>query len=266
MLLLRKVVRLPLAFLWLLVGVLWIRGALLWDRLRGRPRYQGAARCAQAWWCRGLCRLLGIRVQIEGESLAAGPVLVVANHISWLDIPVFAAYWPLAFLSKSEVRRWPLVGGVASGLGTLYIERGERDGAARAAERMRERLAAGERVLFFPEGTTSEGFGLLPFRPRLLQAALDAGAVVQPVTIRYTDADGTISRLAPFINDTPLIRHTLRLAGQARMNVRIHVGQPIVTLGKGRTDVAREARAAMAASLGLDEFDDVPVKTVSQAS
>jgi 1-acyl-sn-glycerol-3-phosphate acyltransferase len=244
--LIRQFSRIPLLLAWVLAGTAWIRGALWWDRWRGQPWHTGAARRAQAHWCRILCIMLGLRLRLTGHEIAQGPALLVSNHISWLDITCVAAHWPVAFLSKSEVRKWPLIGSVASGLGTLYIDRGGRDAASAAAAQMRERLASGERVLFFPEGTTSDGTGLLPFRPRLFQAAIDSGSLVQPLTLSYHRADGTLSDEAPFIDAVPLLRQVWRLTRVACLEVRIHVGESIEAAGRGRSELARLTREAIA--------------------
>ena len=216
----RQTIRLCRTALHVLVGSFAIRAAAAWDRLRGHPLHGGLARRVQARWCRKLCRILGMRVHVAGAALAEGPLLVVANHISWLDIPVIASHWGVGFLSKAEVRRWPLIGSAAAGLGTLFIRRGQRDAAADAAAAIRERLRAGYRVLIFPEGTTGDGGGLLPFRPRLYQAALDADAPVQILAISYHHPDGTPCREVPFVGDESLLVNFLRIAALPGLEAR----------------------------------------------
>ena len=127
----------------------------------------------QAWAAR-LLALTGIRLQVSGEPMAAGPVLLVANHISWLDIVVMHAAGYCRFVSKADVAHWPLVGRLATGAGTLYIERASRRDAMRVVHHMRDRLAAGDVVAIFPEGTTGDGRALLPFHANLVQAAISA--------------------------------------------------------------------------------------------
>lgn len=207
----------------------------------------------QARWCRRLCRLLGLKIRVEGEALPApGPMLVVANHISWLDVPVIASLLGVGFLSKSEVRRWPLIGAVATGLGTLYIERGRKDAAGDAAEAMRERMKAGHPVLFFPEGTTSDGSGLLPFRPRLYQSAVDADAPVRPLTLSYHRPDGSLCLEASFTNNQRLLFHLIRLCAEPALYVRVRIG--VELRGQGRTELARASRAEMERLLETPEL------------
>ncbi len=250
---LRLGLRLPLVIMLLLFGAPWIYCAVLWDRARNQPLQAGAARRALQLWCRWVCRLLGIRFAIGGEPLLDGPVLVAANHISWLDIPCVAAFWPLGFLSKAEVRGYPLIGPVATALGTLYIERGGPGAAAEAGEHMRRRLVAGRPVLFFPEGTTSDGNTLLPFRPRLFQAAIDAGVPVQPLSIDYLDRNGERSSLAPHVIGDPLPGYIWRLLRGEGFDVVMRLGKPLRTLDRGRTELARRVQGQIAAALGLTQ-------------
>lgn len=244
---LRQFVRILVGLLHVLTGAVWIGTAVAWDRLRRRRPVHGLAVRAHALWARLLCALLGVRRRRTGAALVEGPALIVCNHISWLDVPVLAAELPVVFLSKSELRGWPVVGPVATGLGTLYIERGRKHAASAAIAAISERLAAGERVLIFPEGTTGTGEELLPFRPRLYQAAVAAGVPVQPASLRYLDAAGGRCRIAPFVGDTPLLKHVLRLTRTPRLRVELALGEPIPSAGRGRSALAQLSAEAVAA-------------------
>lgn len=219
------------------------------DRLRGRDPLLGAGRRAQRLWCRACCRVLGVRLRGAGYALAPGPVLVVANHVSWLDIVCLAASAPVTFLSKSEVRRWPVVGRVATALGTVYIDRGRERAADRARTAIAGALAAGQRVVLFPEGTTSPGDGVRPFRPRLYQAALDAGAPVQPVTLCYRDAAGGHFRAAAFLDDQGLLASVWGIAGAPGLEAVV-MGHPPLPPEGGRTMLARASHGRVTAGLG----------------
>lgn len=236
----RRLLRVALAGPYTLIGGIWIVSAVALERGRGVPPH-GLGRWAQRQWCRGLCRLLGARLVVRGERPVSGPVLLVANHVSWLDIVCLAALWPVAFLSKSEVRRWPVIGRAASALGTVYIDRGRQSAAERAAAAMRERLRAGARVLFFPEGTTGDGRGVRPFRARLYQAAIDAGAPVQAVALRYHAGDGHAGGV-PFTEEQSLVANLWQVAGYPRLTVTVTVGPPRVTHELGRSELARTTR------------------------
>jgi len=253
----RQLYRFIWAALHVLFGSFAIRAAALWDRLRGHHVHEGWARRAQARWCRTMCRILRVRIHVDGEPLANGPLLVVANHVSWLDIPVIACHWGVVFLSKYEVQRWPLIGPAATGLGSLYIERGRKGAAADATAAIRDRLRAGQRVLFFPEGTTGDGSQLLPFRPRLYQAALEASVPVQTLAISYHHRNGEPSSEAAYIGDDTLLAHFLRVSALPGLDVRVRVGPPLAVEGLNRSELARHTRRHIGALLGQDELDQV---------
>ncbi|MGR3914233.1 MAG: 1-acyl-sn-glycerol-3-phosphate acyltransferase [Gammaproteobacteria bacterium] len=130
---------------------------------------------------------LGVRVRVFGAPPAEG-ALLLANHISWLDPLVFGAQWPVIFLANSETARWPVLGWIIRTSGALFIERGR--GAQRAVLEIGAALRARRRVVIFPEGRTGDGRTVARFQPRLLQAAVDTGAPLQPVALRYRDAAG----------------------------------------------------------------------------
>ena len=159
----------------------------------------------QAWALRMLA-LLGIRLELHGEPPATGPVLLVANHISWLDILVMHAARHCRFVAKAEVRHWPLIGTLASGGGTLYIERESRRDAMRVVHHMAESLKRGEIVAVFPEGTTSDGRELLPFHGNLIQAAISADAPAQPVALCFLDSATRETSFSPcYIGDDSFV-------------------------------------------------------------
>jgi 1-acyl-sn-glycerol-3-phosphate acyltransferase len=156
-------------------------------------------------WCARMLRLLGVSLQSEGVP-RGGATLVVANHVSWLDILALNAVQPARFVSKADVRRWPLMGWLVACSGTLFIERARRRDALRVVHQMAEALKAGHTVAVFPEGTTSDGHGLLPFHANLLQAAIAAATPVQPVALRFSDRANGVSPAAAFVGDTHLLR------------------------------------------------------------
>src|SRR4051812_20617020 len=163
-------------------------------------------------WARGMLRVLGIELRISGVPPDHGPLLLVANHISWLDILVLHAARHCRFVSKSEVRHWPLVGTLATGGGTLYIERASRRDAMRVVHQMSASLQAGDIVAVFPEGTTSDGVDLLPFHANLIQAAVAVDAPVLPVGLQFLDTrTGAHSRSAAYIDDDTLMGSVWRL-------------------------------------------------------
>lgn len=249
----RRLIRIPLLSVHVVLGVLVINLCVMFDRVTRRPLHQGVARQAQVFWCHSICLLMGVRIRRSGQPMQQPPVLIACNHVSWLDILVVAASWEVSFLSKSEVRHWPGVGAVATGLGTLYIERGKRDASLQTIRLMSDRLQENSRVLFFPEGTTNGGETLLPFRPRLFQSAMNAGVPVQPLTIRYVRRrDGRVCDAAPFVDQQPLLSHVIRLAGEPGIDALLTVGEPVPSEGCSRNQLAllmREQMAVMFVSL-----------------
>ena len=156
-------------------------------------------------WCRGMLRCLGIRVVVQGE-LHASPVMIVANHVSWIDILAINSARSVRFVSKADIRAWPVLGWLVACGGTLFIERERKRDAMRVVHQVADALKAGDVVAVFPEGTTSDGHGVLPFHANLLQAAITTGTPVQPVALRYADAASSVSAAAAYIGDTTLLQ------------------------------------------------------------
>ena len=177
------------------------------------PRLDAAARQARIrWWSNKMLRLIGIVLRVEGAA-ATGGSLLVANHISWLDIMVVHAVVPEArFVSKADVKAWPLVSRLVDAAGTLYLERERKRDALRVVHDVAEALVAGQTVAIFPEGTTSTGHGLLPFHANLLQAAIATATPVQPVALRFSDSTHAVSEAVEFVGATSLLQSLWRSA------------------------------------------------------
>jgi 1-acyl-sn-glycerol-3-phosphate acyltransferase len=201
----------------------------------------------QAWAARML-QVLAIELRVEGQPPAKGPMLLVANHLSWLDILVVHAARHCRFVAKSDVRHWPLIGPLATGAGTLYIERDKRRDALRVVHHMAESLRAGEIVAVFPEGTTGDGTQVLPFHANLFQAALSADAPVQPVALRYVDAaTGEDSPGPLYLGDETLVASLWRTLNSPPIVAEIRFGQPQAAQGRDRRRWSHDLRAAVAA-------------------
>jgi len=193
-----------------------------------------------------LTATLPFRVQVRGE-LPDRPMLWLANHLSWTDIALLGSLTPLSFLSKSEVRRWPVIGWLAQQAGTLFIRRGAGD-SAEVRQLLGDHLQAGRPLLIFPEGTTTDGTALRTFHARLLSCAIDAGVPLQPVALRYR-RQGEPDRLTPFVGDDDLLSHLLRLLRDEEADVEIQLLTPIETTGLNRNSLARLSHAAIAEAL-----------------
>lgn len=203
----------------------------------------------QRWTCLFMKRLvaaLPFDVKVVGE-LPQRPMLWVSNHVSWTDIPLLGMLTPLSFLSKAEVRHWPVAGWLAEKAGTLFIRRGSGDSRL-INQRLAEQLHRGRNLLIFPEGTTTNGESLRTFHGRLMASALEAGVAVQPVAISYR-RDGVPDAQAPFIGDDDLLSHLGRLLRGERGSVHIQLLEPIPSQGLDRAELARQAQQAVRLAL-----------------
>jgi 1-acyl-sn-glycerol-3-phosphate acyltransferase len=199
----------------------------------------------QAWSLRML-GLLGVGLEVRGRPPTSGPVLLVANHISWLDILVMHAACYCRFVSKADVRQWPLIGTLATGGGTIYIERESRRDALRVVHHVTASLKRGEVVAVFPEGTTGDGITLLPFHANLIQAAISADAPVQPVALGFVDvASGGISHTPSYIGDETMFGSVWRTLSGPPLVAVVHYGESEQAAGRGRREWAADLRSAV---------------------
>jgi len=199
-------------------------------------------------WALVLLRLVAIQLVVKGEPPEHGPVLLAANHISWLDMVVLMASCPNRFVAKAEVRRWPVVGTLSASTGTLFVTRESARDAVRVVHQMAECLKAGEVLTIFPEGTTSNGEQLLPFHANLFQAAISADVPVQPVALQFVDVATGQASLAPcYIGDDTLLQSLWRTLCTAPLGAVVSFGQPQRPLGRDRRALARDTQAAVLA-------------------
>lgn len=212
------------------------------------------------WWSRRIIRISGVRLVVTG-SLAPdqGGQMFVLNHISWLDIYVVHAIRASRFVAKSEIRKWPLIGYLCEQTGVIFLERGRRRAVHEANQRLAQVMRDGDRVAVFPEGTTSFGTDLLAFHANLIQPAIEAGLPVYPIALRYQKPNGEYTPDAAYVGDTSLWESLLMVLRGAPIVAQATILQPIDTKGKTRHEVAREARAAIAVSLGFETGDRPPV-------
>jgi 1-acyl-sn-glycerol-3-phosphate acyltransferase len=205
------------------------------------------------WWSAKMLRMLGITLQVQG-SFRPGAKLVVANHVSWLDIMAVHAVCPEArFVSKADVQHWPLVGRLVAAAGTLYIERERARDALRVVHQMAAAMDEGETVAVFPEGTTGPGPELLPFHANLLQAAIAGGTPVQPVALRYDDAHGRYSAAARFIGNTTLAQSLWMLARGERLRLHLSVLPAQGSRHADRRSLTALLRGQIAEALAADD-------------
>ena len=197
-------------------------------------------------WYQTSCDIIGLKVVTVGEPCAK-PVLMVSNHISWLDIVLLASVSNPRFLSKAEVRRWPLIGWAGQQLDTLFIQRGQRSASEAASASIATGLEAGDRILIFPEGTTTDGKVIGRIHARLFGAAISTETQVQPIVIHYTDGNTTAhtSELIPYIGDQTLIANLWALLECKHPTAHVYCLAPLLSAGKTRKALVAEVHAAM---------------------
>ncbi|SDI30055.1 lysophospholipid acyltransferase family protein [Pseudomonas abietaniphila] len=235
------------------IRVLWVIGLgltiagtfALMERLRVGNSMARRQRWT-SWFMARLTAALPFRVTVSG-TLPAQPALWVSNHVSWTDIPLLGMLAPLSFLSKAEVRTWPVAGWLALKAGTLFIRRGSGDSKL-IQKQMGQHLLGNHSLVIFPEGTTTDGTRLRTFHGRLLSSAIETGTPVLPVAIRYV-RDGKPDHIAPFIGDDDLLSHLRRLFANEVSNVHIQLLEPIASHGKERAALAFEAQTAVQTAL-----------------
>jgi 1-acyl-sn-glycerol-3-phosphate acyltransferase len=199
-------------------------------------------------WMGVLLRLLRIKIILHGRFEAA-PVLIVANHVSWLDIPVLLVLLKPSIVSKKELKHWPLIGKPAEKFGTLFLARGDSEDTRLLSNQIAFLLTQRKKIAVFPEGTTTNGRTVQRFYPRLFQAAIYAKAPVQPVAICYTDKYNRLDDKAPFVGDDDLLSHLWRFVGSAKTIVHVHALPPLMSAGASRRILADKAHSVIVATL-----------------
>ncbi|MYS52430.1 1-acyl-sn-glycerol-3-phosphate acyltransferase, partial [Streptomyces sp. SID6013] len=197
-------------------------------------------------WCRWVVRAAGVRVRVTGTAAPEGGLLLVANHVSWLDIPLLAAVRPARMLAKSEIRHWPVAGGPAARAGVLFVERDRMRALPHTVDAIARTLGTGAAVAAFPEGSTWCGRARGPFSRAVFQAALDAGVPVQPVRIRYLAGERAVSTTPAFVGADTLLASLWRVASARGLTAEVQVC-PAVPPGRhpDRRSLARAAEQAV---------------------
>ena len=232
----------------LLVGLHLLHGAgqvgLLFPLL-GEPWRQRLKRA----WSRQLLEILGIRIETVGYLTDIDRGLLVGNHISFLDIFLINAVLPSAFVAKSDVARWPLIGWLTRRTGTVFIQRGSRKAAHATQQQMLATLGNGQRLAIFPEGTTTAGDRLLPFHAALFQGAIDAAAPVHALAVSYRDRFGAPSAAPAYIDEISLIGCLISVLGAGGLVARIELAASYAPPLADRRHLAHQARQAIAVKL-----------------
>lgn len=235
---LRVAWRLLAVALWLFSGAFL---ALFFLRLDGQRAYAAFQLKLVRWWSNRLLRILGVSLSVRGQ-LQAAPVWV-ANHVSWLDILVLMAVSPSRFLSKAEVAGWPLIGWLAQRVGTVFIRRGSGETDA-TTHQLRQLIVLGDRVLFFPEGTSTAG-SPVRFHARLFSLPLSMGVSVAPIALIYHDGQVMPRSDLAYIGEQSFMQNLLHLVAQQGIMAEVNLLPAIETEGLTRNQLAQQAEASV---------------------
>ena len=227
-----------------------------------RSGLEKKGRIIKAWAAR-LIDWLGIRIVVKGLENVASPSaqscgvtpgekgrLVVSNHVSFLDIFTLDAVLPSGFVAKAEIAKWPVFGRIAKAVGTIFIERGNKRALLGIGASMKSAIEAGRTLLMFPEGTTSDGTGLLKLHANLFDAAAKTGANVIPVVLRYKSR-GEITTAPAYVGDTGLFECLWSVVNTPDLTVEVIVGQPFT--GEDRHSLCKQASAVMSRAIGVED-------------
>lgn len=193
-------------------------------------------------WSRSVLVVLGVKVEIYGAVPSGShPMLLVSNHVSWVDIQAIHSAIFIRFVAKTDVRRWPLIGYLSARVGTVFINRNSKRAVIEANALLGDLYQQGESVYLFPEGTTSSGKTVLPFSQSLFQSAIDHDILIQPIALKYVDENGDLHQGISFEGDISLLGSIHRIARSDNATLRLHFLAPIISKDKSRKQVSLEA-------------------------
>lgn len=186
------------------------------------------------WWCKHLLDIFNVNVISFGDEppsyKTASNNMIIANHISWIDIHAINSILPLTFIAKSDIKSWPIFGYLASKGNVLFIERGKRHHATRIVDITTRHLKTGDNLCLFPEGTTTDGTEIMPFKGSVIQSAIEAQSTIWPVAIRYPHPDGGINTAVAYAGDTTMAQSIQQLLLQKCPVIELHFLAPISTV------------------------------------
>ncbi|MBC3875675.1 lysophospholipid acyltransferase family protein [Undibacterium flavidum] len=204
-------------------------------------------------WSFQLLALCKVKVKLLDQSGGQIPehALIIANHVSWLDIFVINSWQACHFVAKADIRSWPIAGWLSAQAGTIFLARGKQREVRRIYEGLVHQLRDNKRIAFFPEGTTGAQGGVLPFHANLFEAAIEAQVPILPFAVRYVDAKGELHPAADFIGEMTFAE-SMRLILQSEAMIAELIQLPMIsTDGAHRREVAQVAREAVADALGV---------------
>lgn len=225
--------------------------AILWFKFPRASREQKLAHIQT--WSRHVLEVMGIRLNIAPSSTFIWPnktQLLVANHVSWLDVLVIQALQPCVFVAKSEVRHWPVVGSMAHACGVVFVDRSAASSARKMVDDVGSALHHGYCVAGFPEGTSSEGHDVSLFHANLFEAAIHRDVAVLPLALRYTDArTGSLCLKAAFVGDIGFIESLHQVMGTSHLAVDVQIGKTLSPQGHSRRTLAHLSHRSVLSQL-----------------
>ena len=206
------------------------------------------------WWSGAMLRICQVEVCLFNDSNGASDdhVLVVANHVSWLDIFLLNSFRPCHFVAKADIRAWPILGWLSDQAGTIFIARGKQREVRRIYEGLVHQITDGKRIAFFPEGTTATQGSILPFHANLFEAAIEAKVPIQAFSIRYLNAKGALHHAVDFTGDMTFAESMNLILRGGKITAELRQLPLISTEAAHRREVAQTARLLVARSLGID--------------
>jgi 1-acyl-sn-glycerol-3-phosphate acyltransferase len=236
------------------VLVCLVKSMVLFPRLTPKAHMQEVG-----LFSRRLMHALGVQVHSQG-SPQAWPVMLVANHISWLDIFAVNAVHPARFIAKAQLQNLPILGRLVACGGTLFLARERKRDAMRMVQQVAVELGLGHAIAVFPEGTTSDGIGLLPFYPNMVQAAVQAQVPVQALALRYGDEAHVVSLVAAYVGDVSLLGSVWAIARAKNLKVTVKILPAHSALGQSRHTLCAQLRDEIAAALGIQTCPATPTQ------
>lgn len=205
------------------------------------------------WWCQQLLAAFNIKVIVSGDIPPdnLSHAMIIANHVSWADIHVLNSVIPLRYIAKSDIRHWPIFGFFASRVNTLFVDRAKKQDALRIVDITSACLEAGDRLCLFPEGTTTDGTTVLPFKSSLIEAAIRARTPIYPVAIKYPLANGDVNTEMAYAGETTLKESMQQALTIKSPIVRIHFLAPVSTKDQDRRTLALCVHTLIAKQLKL---------------
>jgi len=204
-------------------------------------------------WSRLLCFICGLKVYVYGKK-PEPPVFIVANHVSWLDIPIIHSLMLAGFVAKSEIKYWPIIGWITMAGDTLFLKRGNAESRKGVLNQIKKRLTSGRSVAVFPEGTVTDGSYLRTFHRQLIHAAVETQTPILPVAIKFLNSNGTRNDQVGFLNNELFLTHVWRILSLPNSVVEIHCGELVTEFDQGARFVTLKSRSFIEQELLKNDY------------